>query len=832
MPDITITHDGLITIAEGRNRRETSWRNREWQWSALVARLSETQRTHEKYAEYVKMKPGDQGEIKDVGGFVGGVLTQGRRKAGSVAGRQLLTLDIDYGHAAQWADFTMIYEWAACMYSTHKHSPAAPRLRLVLPLDREVTPAEYVAIARRIAGLIGIEYFDHTTYEPHRLMYWPSTAKDGVYVFEVQDGPWLKADEMLSKYRDWRDSSQWPMSSRETGHVHREIKKQTDPLEKSGVVGAFCRAYGIEEAIEAFLSDIYASTDVDGRYTFAGGSTAGGLVIYEGKYAFSHHGTDPTSGRLCNAFDLVRIHLFGLKDEDAAAGAPSNKLPSYAAMLDLARSDRRVKTLLGAERLAEAREDFGELPEFSDPEISDEPVSDEWLADMDVDKHGNYQSTINNVLLVMANDPYLRGRFALDAFERREVALKDLPWRKITYATRYLIDADDASIRHYLEKAYRITGVNKVEDALKIAMLGSAVHPVREYLEGLEWDGVDRIDTLLIDYLGARDNEYVRAVTRKTLVAAVTRIYRPGVKFDNMLTIVGAQGIGKSSLIGKLGGKWFSDSLGDLKGKEPLEQIQGVWLVEMGELAGLRKADVETIKHFLSKREDRYRVAYGKRTENFPRQCVFFGTTNTRDFLRDPSGNRRFWPVDVRETEPVRSVFTDLTPAEVGQIWAEAVVLYQEGEALHLSPELEEMAAAEQAAHSEHDERTGMIEKYLDTLLPEKWEELGTFERRAWLAGDELQVVGTVQRNRVCVGEIWCEVLGGHAKDMSRYNTKDIHDMMRTIAGWEPHHTKIKHKLYGVQKGYIRVNDNKIIGNRNAGKVANGCQRLPTIGNR
>lgn len=815
MPPIQITHDATIDIATGRSRKETSWKNKEMLWSELVEKLSTTHRTAETYNEYLTAKKTRQDEIKDIGGFVGGYLNGGRRKSGSVVHRQLITLDIDFAQAGFWDDFTFLYGNAAVLYSTHKHTTESPRLRLILPLDRLVTSDEYIPIARRIAGNLGINNFDHTTFEPSRLMYWPSTAKDGVFEFQYQDGPFMCADEVLNTYHNWNDTSEWPVSDKQYNIIQQAIKKQGDPLEKPGIIGAFCRTYNIHEAIELFLDDVYDACDIEGRYTYKEGSTAAGLVTYDDKYAYSHHGTDPTSGKLCNAFDLVRLHKFGLKDEDVREGTPGNKLPSYTAMMEFSTKDPKVRKLIGTERLQDAHTDF-EGEEFTEVEI----IDTEWLAELDVDTKGNYYSTINNVVLILENDPKLKQCLAFNAFEQREIAKRDLPWRKVTYHTRYLTDNDDAGIRHYLENTYGITGVQKINDAVALVLHKNSFHPVKEYLSKLHWDGEQRIDTLLIDYLGAEDNEYIRAVTRKTLVAAVARIFKPGIKFDYALILVGKQGIGKSSIVNKLGGDWYSDSFGNLQNKEALESIQGVWLMEIGELAGLRKADVETIKHFISKREDRYRVAYGRRTENFPRQVVFFGTTNNRDFLRDPTGNRRFWPVDTMEQQPAKSVFVDLAESEIAQVWAEAVELFKQGEPLYLSKEVEEMAYKVQAEHSEQDERAGLIQKYLDTLLPDDWDVKSVYDRRAWLAGDELQAEGKQQRDRVCAAEIWCEVLGGQQKDMNRFNTKEIHDIMRKIEGWEPYKTKMRIPSYGIQRAYIRIKNSVAVSEKGVKSVA------------
>lgn len=795
---IKIKHDGELDLATGRSRKEVNWKNKEIKWSEFLTKISKTHYTAETYKEYISSPKSRQDEIKDIGGFVGGYLNAGRRKPDNVVHRQLLTLDIDFAHMGIWDDFAMLYDCSAALYSTHKHTKENPRFRLIIPLNRTVFVDEYTAIARKIAGVMGIDYFDDTTYQAERLMYWPSTSKDADYVFEYQDGAWLDADKVLAEYRDWTDSSEWPVSSRVDKLLHRSMAKQGDPLEKTGIVGAFCRVYDIHEAIAKFLSDVYSECDIENRYTYIHGSTAGGLVVYDDKFAYSHHGTDPISGKLCNAFDLVRIHKYGLKDEDATENTPINKMPSYAAMCDEIMKDVEVKKQLGREKLEVAKGDFAEYVD------AEEIHNTDWLGDMDVDRKGNYLCTINNIVLILNNDPMLKGRLALNTFEQREVALKQLPWREVNHSTKNLTDTDDAAIRHYIESTYNISGPNKVQDAVKIVMLRNSFHPVRDYLDALEWDGEERVESLLIDYLGAEDNKYVRAVTRKSMMAAIARIYRPGVKFDNVLVLVGQEGVGKSEILYRLGGDWFNDSLTTVHGKEAYEQLQGAWLIEMAELAGLKKAEVETVKHFISKRVDRYRVAYGRRTEDFPRQCIFFGTTNKIDFLKGQNGDRRFWPVVVRTVAPTKNLFKDLNKEEIAKIWAEAKYYYETGEKLVLDAEMELLAKEVQTEHIEFDDRVGLIREYLKKPITEDWKDLDVFERRSYLNGDDdLVAEGTVQRTRVCVAEIWQEVFGGSIKDMTRYNVTDIHNMMQNMKEWEKYNGKLRFGFYGVQKGYV-----------------------------
>ena len=316
MENIVITHDGLLTISTGSSRKTKVWKQKQVSWSKLVQRLSETKRTNETQAQYFKLGKARQDEIKDVGGFVGGELENGRRTALTTISRQLITLDADFAEQNLWEKIITFFDNAACVYSTHKHTKENPRLRIVIPIDRPVTPDEYQAISRKVAENFGIENFDDTTYQPHRLMYFPSTSSDAEFYFQYQDGEFLVADKVLTEYDDWQDQTTWARSSRSQENVQREVKKAQDPLTKQGLIGAFCRCYSISEAIAIFLPEVYSECNGKDRYTFTQGSTAGGAIVFDDKFLYSFHSTDPCSLKLCNAFDLVRIHQFGEMDKD------------------------------------------------------------------------------------------------------------------------------------------------------------------------------------------------------------------------------------------------------------------------------------------------------------------------------------------------------------------------------------------------------------------------------------------------------------------------------------------------------------------------------------
>ena len=366
-------------------------------------------------------------------------------------------------------------------------------------------------------------------------------------------------------------------------------------------------------------------------------------------------------------------------------------------------------------------------------------------------------------------------------------------------------DSDLASLKVYLSNNYGLYSPTKTKDALLSVAAERAYHPIKEYLESLpQWDNVPRVDTLFIDYFGADDNSYTRAVSRKSMVAAVARIYQPGTKFDSVPILNGPQGIGKSTFYAKLAGKWFSDSLTltDMKDKSGPEKLQGYWILELGELAGMRKADVEVVKSFLSRVDDKYRASYGVNVESHLRQCIIVGSTNAENgFLRDITGNRRFWPVRVNGNSKKKS--WQLTKAEVEQIWAETLVLYARGEKLYLENSDAVKAAMEQDAAMETDEREGLVRKYLTMLLPENWDTMDLYARRNFLHDDDpTNQKGTVARQYVCNMEIWSECFCREPSTMKSSDSYTIAAIMKKL-GWKRTDRRT-FPIYGSQRGYKR----------------------------
>lgn len=794
-----MTNDRQITITVGASRNSIDWRPQVLYLSELWERLRVPQRSTETVAEYLAMTKGQQDNLKDVGGYVAGTLHGTRRKASAVTGRDVITLDLDNipnGQTEAVCGRVEALGCGYCIYSTRKHRPDAPRLRVLLPLDRTCTPDEYEPLARKMAGIIGMELADPSTFEASRLMYWPSVCADGEYVYYTADKPLLSVDGVLGLYTDWRDVSSWPTHPSATPTA-RLAAKQGDPETKPGIVGAFCRIYDIPAAMDAFLPGVYAETDIPGRYTFCEGSTTGGAVLYDGgKFLYSHHATDPCSGRLVNAFDLVRLHRFRDADDDAEPGTPVNRLPSFAAMADLATQDSRVTGLLMQERWDKA------TAGFTAAEAAQEPQDLEWRTQLQYNKNGVPQGTIDNVWLILENDPALTGKFALNTFSGRGEVLGPLPWNNAG-RRRPWEDNDNAGLYWYMEKAYSIRSNGTVDNALSLHSAKHAFNDVQAYLNGLTWDGTARLDTMFIDYLGAEDSDYTRAVTRKAFVAAVARAMRPGTKFDQMVILSGPQGIGKSTLLDKMSKGWFNDSIRTFEGKDASELLQGVWIVEVAELDAFRRTDVSRIKQFISQRADRFRAAYGRHVKEMPRCCVFFGTTNSAEYLTDRTGNRRFWPVNVGVAPAAKSVWNDL-PDAVDLLWAEAMVRWRWGEPLYITGELELQARAQQERHREIDITEGMILEWLEREVPEDWQNWSIDRRRAFWNGQVAGDVVLVPRDRVCAAEVWCELLG---RDLSLARNSDsahINGVIASTGKWGPR-DPIRCGPYGVQRGSRRV---------------------------
>ena len=803
-------NDRQITISAANSRNATRWPLQTLYWSELVERLRVPARGAERLADYLKLSKRQQDDLKDVGGYVGGIVHNGgRRKVNSIDGRDVLTLDLDHIPAGGTDDVLRRVDGLGCgycIYSTRKHSPDAPRLRILLPLDRTVTADEYEPIARKAAELIGIQLCDPTTFQVHRLMYWPSCCSDSQYVYTYGDKPFLSADGMLALYADWHDINAWPQVPGTTDNHQRLAAKQGDPTAKPGVVGAFCRTYNVLAAMEKFLPGVYVPVDnMTDRYTYAAGSTTGGAIVYDdGAFLFSHHATDPCGGRLVNAFDLCRLHLFGDQDDTAEPGTPTNRLPSYTEMCKLAVADPDVAALLATERYQKAAKDFTAADGLRKDGVGSTDTS--WMKLLEPNGNGGFAKTLKNYKIIINNDPNFKGKIRKNLFSGRIDITGALPWIRAVDSPLWT-DTDTTQLRTYMEPIIGKASKNDVADAVDACAEEHAYHPVRDYLNSLTWDGVPRLDTLFIDYLGAADTPYIRAVTRKSFAAAIARVMTPGIKYDTMVVIIGTQGRYKSTILSKMGGAWFSDSLRNFGTKDSMETIQGTWINEIAEMQAMNNSEIDAVKAFLSKLADYYRAAYGHFAAEHPRQCVFFGTTNTHDCLRDTTGGRRFWPVDIDQQPRKKDVFRDLD-AERDQLWAEAIVRWRLGEPLHLPKDLEMEAGVIQEDHRERHPWEGKIGEFIAQPIPADWLKWDENRRRMYWSGGINFDGKPVQRTRVCAAEIWCECLGKMQGDFQQRFAREINQLLEKMPGWKNIGVREAGKPYGKQRCFeLKVNN-------------------------
>lgn len=803
--DVELKYNRSITIAIADSRFSTNWQNRETTWSHLVTMLSLNKVTKETAAEYRSLPKDKQDQIKDIGGFVGGKLKGCYRRNGEVEFRSIATLDFD-DCQSNFLDIlkASLQDMAYVVYSTHKHTPKYPRVRVCIPFSRDVTVEEYEAITRKLAYRIDINSADDTTYQAARLMYLPSSSKGAEIVYFYNDAPLINVDKLLSEYTDWRDCSQYPISDRETIRVRKDISKlKTEPSKKTGVIGAFCKAYPISNAIETFLSDKYEKGVTNDRYTYIGGSTSNGGVIYEdNNFFYSNHATDPASGRVCNAFDLVRIHKFGMLDDDIHGYDDPSKYPSFNAMINFAAKDPLVHKLLVSEAInvddvnlsknVSNIEDTDDIDIIEDDSIPEK--TEDWHSQLTLSpKTKRIEDTVYNISLILENDPNLNKLGHYDTFfNELTVDPKNAPiWRnKQDEQNRVWTDSDDASLRAYLEKVYGIYSKQKTDDAVKEHFMSHQVNCVKDYIKSIQWDGKKRAEKLLIHFFNCDDNWTNRQMTKIFLTAAITRIFEPGCKFDYVLTMDGEQGIGKSEFVRKISHGWMTDNLSLSDPKTTGLGLEGVWFVEMAELAQLDKVSSNIVKNVVSQQFDKYRSPYDKHDEIHPRRCVFIANSNESTFLDDVTGDRRFWCIHCNKVSHTR--WEELTDDYVAQMWGEVYQWYLKGEVdiynipLELSSTLKDRAADKQIGNPYAE----VFEEFLELKVPYRYKNMTISQEAEYYLNEyDENTVSLVRRDKVSLSELWELALKGKPYSRQRQTNKNINNAMDTLPNWKKYTT-------------------------------------------
>lgn len=649
-----------LSVYSARSRKDTVLQAAPTDVLGLFQRLGSSQVIPYTIEAYKALRKPQQDDLKDVGAFIAGELKNGRRRRGCVLSRSAIVLDADNLPAGGTEDFirrVAALNMCCCVYSTAKHSLATPRLRLVAVLKEDIPAEQYALCARLLCRLIQPEmtWFDPSTDEAGRIMYYGAHCQDVEPVYYTQDGAgFLDADSLLSQLQDWENPATWPTFPRETAPA-QIAAKQEDPTGKSGIVGAFCRCYDVPAAMDKFIPGIYEPAG-EGRYTFTGGSTYAGAVLYDnGKFLYSHHATDPAGGKLVNAWDLVRLHRFGELDDEAKEGVRGNRLPSYAAMCELARSDGAVSDELAREALASAQTDF------QDEEAAQELAHRaQETFDLDVLRIALRAIGVQVRRNLISGKLEIRGMPAPYSEESAPNTLPTILW--------------DMMIPLKIKGA----GITAIQKALATLADENRYNPVLDMLHSIEWDGVSRLQVLL-DIIGIDGGSFYALLVRKWLIQCVAMAHntRSGrlEAAEGVLTLQGDQGIGKTTFFRRLAVKpeWLAEGLSlDMKNKDSIIQATGVWIAELGELESTLKKEQAELKSFITQKVDRIRAPYASEPEERPRHTSFGATVNQEQFLKDETGDRRFWVIPVKTIDLARLI--DLPDEWFEQMWAEVYI--------------------------------------------------------------------------------------------------------------------------------------------------------------
>lgn len=774
-----MNRDHLFAVATARKRNSQHWTNSAVTWGEILDWMKTPVR------------------VKESGNYLMGTLrpttrqhnpedkpcTKLHRTKDAVVTRSALTLDLDSPRPGLAEVLPLVLDHAALLHTTFSSTPDLPRYRLIIPLDREIRPDEYVAAAQVVMNLLGTDNFDPGSEQPERYMFKPACANElENFQWWVLDGEPAIADKLLAGWDS--DLSKTP--------IPESPKGKRDPFEIEGVVGAFNRAYEDWQVLIEEYDLPYTPAGAD-RWHLAGAVSVAGMGVMGPGLVYSHHAHDPAYGQACSAFDLVRLHLFGELDEDLRKQTPLNRRPSYEAMLDVARIDARaVSELVGADFSAN---------------MDDLNNANQWRTGLRYNRNGTKMlDEVGNWDLISQNDPVCR-HVGINEMTLSIETNADLPWRKLHPGGPAIRMSDRASFQMYLEREYRLRPTRSISDWMIDEQATRAIHnPVRQWLENLEWDGVPRVEECLP---GVTPTEYTRMVARKSLVAAVARMMEPGCKWDHTLILFGNEGLGKTWWIERMSRGWTAP-LGPVGHKDTLINLQRCWIATSDEGASMRKADAEALKEFLTRRVDVFRLPYEREATAHPRHCVIWGTTNDDVFLRNQEGNRRFLIVRCEQAVD----FSLMTPEYVAQVWAEAVYLYRMGEVLlWLDSDESVMAAGEREAFVEEGNGAleGLIAAYLDTPLPGNWDSLSMESRQMWLRdqADGMASDGDFQQEVVCTIQLYVEALGRLFGTHNRLDLLEIGKALRA-QGWQPQPGRLRMGPYGPQQVYRRPPENPL----------------------
>lgn len=709
----------------------------------------------------------------------------------------LLMIDVDKPDE----DFEMVVDLvldghAYILHTTYSSTPSEPRYRLLVPVDRDMSPHEYVDASKSLSQRVGIHQVDAGTWQATRFMYKPSARKPEWFDYTVADGEPIPVDDLLDTLEIVDSDS----DKIKPGRTKR------NPFEIEGLIGVFNRVYtDWDEVIEIF--DLPYERESEGRWHLRDARSQGGLTtIPEPGFVNSFHAHDPAYG-LNHAFDLVRLHRFGDLDSEAKPDTPVNRLPSTEAMLDLARKDPRVVD----ESFKQIEEDFDRISQEeedligSDAEEGEGGEGKSWKSTLRLSRSGKFMDIWSNWQIILRNDPVFRV-LRYNELTMSPEATGDLPWREVTPLSRTFDGMDTAALMFHLEENLNEFRPSKelVERLIQRHIVNKRINPVRDYLESLVWDGVERISTSLP---GATDTQYNRMVATKVLVGAVARVFDPGCKWDHTLVLYGEEGLGKTTWIERLANvgeeerRSYLYTLGQISQKDTLLAAHMSWIVTADEGHSLRKSDNDAMKEFLTRSADLFRMPYERDTVMHPRKFVIWATTNDETFLRLQQGNRRFLMVRCGDWD-----IDGMTPEYVDQLWAEAVTLYRDGYRIWLNDEESELARFEREPFTEEDSHAGIIKEYLDTLVPENWWTMSKMARIAYIQNrdPEFDPEGTMPIDRVCTHQLWEEAFGQRIAP-SKVTLRELSEALKRL-GWIGIGTT-RIPGYGPQATFVRKDD-------------------------
>lgn len=773
-----VTYD----IAIGTKVDDSQPKNYKWDWPQIVERLKNVTYAEHTARRYAEMSKKERTKAKDVGYFIGGLTV--KRK---VTYRQLLVLDIDYPVEGT---LDALRDWLRgknyVIHSTHTSTDKEPRYRVVTTLSRFVVAEEYGAIMRMLHEKLELP-IDIATFDFNRIMFLPSVPKDVKYFFECSFGESIDVVDLLDKSDEWRDLSGLS--------VPKNVQVQ-DPKYKGGIIGAFCMKYPIREAIDTFLSDVWKK-ERNGRYTLAGASTYGGGVIYEDKYLYSNHSTDPHLGRSHNSYDAVRLYKFG-------EGKVGN-----AGMAALCES-------LGI------KPDSGRPHALTVEGMEDEEAKAILQERLDIDNKGMLRKSLKNAKVILEYDPHVRDIFAYDLFSEMPVLKRMPPWReydqriededcKDVRAYTEMEDVDESYLRLYFEEKYDFESRQVLQDALLITEHQNAFHPIRDYLNSLEWDGVKRLEKIFIDCFGVPDTLYAREVGIKFFTGAVRRVFIPSAKMDYIPVLVSDEGMGKSRFIKRMAKIWGSDTFYTFNGgKEAYEQLRGVWLLEIPELNGVQSRGTNSRKAFVTKGSDRYRSAYLKYTKTYKRQCVFIASSNDIIFLDDPSEDgRRWWGLMCNKDKIKIDVHSDEFLELVNKYWAEAVHYYKMGVLPMLSRAADSEAKSLRTVHKTENMEQGALIDYLNMPVPDDWYEKDTFEHKVYFDNGPTSWYGT-PRKYICNAEVAREFFGYERKELNTSVGRKVSDAIEQTKLFRRTGGKQRFGEYGSAIAWYRIPESEL----------------------